>query len=109
MWSYAILFVTTGSLAVAFKVLGERSDSALAGLVAMVPLKIVVAWWVLSSVGGADALRASIPGMGKGLVAILAYLATGWLLADRTSPAVTIGAALLAWFTVAFALASRGS
>ncbi|MEL6431391.1 MAG: GlpM family protein [Planctomycetota bacterium] len=108
MWSYVILFVSTGSLAVAFKVLGERSDSALAGLVAMVPLKIVVAWWVLSSVGGADALRASIPGMAKGLVAIVAYLATGWLLAHRASPAVTIGAATLAWTAVAYALAGRG-
>ena len=104
MRSYIFLFVVTGSLAVTFKILGERSESFLAGLVAMVPLKVVIAWWVLSSAGGASALRDSIPGMAAGLVGILAYLATGWILAPRIDPRATIAAAVAVWLAVAYSL-----
>lgn len=104
MRSYVTLFLTTGTLAVLFKVLGERSESQLAGLVATAPLKIMIAWWVLGSVGGAAALRDSIPGMAIGLTAMVLLLAAGWLLSPRLGVAWTMAAGFAVWFGASLAL-----
>jgi len=104
MRSYVTLFLTTGALAVLFKLLGERSESRLAGLVATAPLKILIAWWVLGSVGGAAALRGSIPGMAIGLTAIVLLLVTGWVVSARVGVAWTIAAGSLVWLGASLAM-----
>lgn len=104
MRSYVTLFLTTGTLAVLFKLLGERSESRLAGLVATAPLKIMIAWWVLGSIGGAAALRDSIPGMAIGMSAMVLLLATGWVLAPRVGVHWTMAAGFLVWFGASLAL-----
>lgn len=104
MRSYVLLFLTTGTLAVLIRWFGEHSEARLAGLIAMVPLKIVIAWWILGSVGGTAAVRESIPGMAVGLVAVGAYMGAGWLVAGRVGVEATILTGLAAWMSVALLL-----
>ena len=104
MQSYILVFVTTGLFAVAFKYLGDHSASRLAGLVAMMPLKILTAWAIIGSAKGGEGIRETIGGMVVGLVAMVVLLAIGWLVAPRigTLWTVTGGAAL--WLATALAV-----
>lgn len=84
--SYALLFLITGSTAVVIRWLGENSKSRLAGLVATVPVKILIAWFILNSTGGTGAVRDSIPGMAIGLTAMAVLLGAAWFASARFNP-----------------------
>lgn len=109
MNSYLLVFVTTGLIAVAIKYVGDHAGSRLAGLVAMVPLKIVIAWALLGSSGGPEAIRAAIPGMATGLIALVVLLTATWFLAARFDVVPTIVLGYLVWLGAAWGLHQIGS
>lgn len=101
---YALVFVITGSIAVAIKVLGEHAESRVAGIVAMVPIKILIAWVLLAGDGGGAAVRQGTEGMFVGLAAMVALLGTAWWAAGRFGIAGVLALSLVAWAAVVVAL-----
>lgn len=101
---YIAVFVLTGTIAVVIKLLGEHAESRLAGIVAMVPMKILIAWVLLDRAGGSDAVRQGTEGMAVGLVAFAVLLATAWWAAGRFALGGVMATSLAAWALTVVAL-----
>ena len=71
VFQYAVVFLGTGLVAVAVKALGDANESRLAGVVAMLPIKILATWLILGGVMGSRGIHDSTSGMLAGLVAIV--------------------------------------
>lgn len=101
---YITVFVVTGTIAVVIKLLGEHAESRLAGIVAMVPMKILIAWVLLDRAGGSAAVREGTEGMAIGLVAFAALLATAWWASGRYALGGVMATSLTAWAVTVAAL-----
>lgn len=101
---YITVFVVTGTIAVVIKLLGEHAASRLAGIVAMVPMKILIAWVLLDRAGGSTAVREGTEGMAIGLVAFAALLATAWWASGRYALGGVMATSLTAWALTVAAL-----
>ena len=94
---YLTVFVVTGTIAVVIKLLGEHAESRLAGIVAMVPMKILIAWILLDRAGGSAAVREGTEGMAIGLVAFAVLIATAWWASGRYALGGVMATSLTAW------------
>lgn len=101
---YVLVFVITGSIAVAIKLLGEHAESRLAGIVAMVPIKILIAWVLLHQAGGSAAVREGTEGMAIGFAAMAALLGAAWWASGRFALTGVLLCALTAWTLVVVGL-----
>ncbi|MEE2940799.1 MAG: GlpM family protein [Planctomycetota bacterium] len=101
---YLTVFVVTGTIAVVIKLLGEHAESRLAGIVAMVPMKILIAWVLLDRAGGSAAVREGTEGMAIGLVAFAALLATAWWASGRYALGGVMATSLTVWALTVAAL-----
>ena len=101
---YITVFVVTGTIAVVIKLLGEHAESRLAGIVAMVPMKILIAWVLLDRAGGSTAVREGTEGMAIGLVAFAVLLATAWWASGRYALGGVMATSLTAWALTVAAL-----
>ena len=101
---YITVFVATGTIAVVIKLLGEHAESRLAGIVAMVPMKILIAWVLLDRAGGSTAVREGTEGMAIGLMAFAVLLATAWWASGRYALGGVMATSLTAWALTVAAL-----
>lgn len=101
---YIAVFVLTGTIAVVIKVLGEHAESRLAGIVAMVPMKILIAWVLLDRAGGSEAVRQGTEGMAIGLLAFAVLLGTAWWASGRYALGGVMATSLTAWVLTVVAL-----
>ena len=101
---YITVFVVTGTIAVVIKLLGEHAESRLAGIVAMVPMKILIAWVLLDRAGGSAAVREGTEGMAIGLLAFAVLLATAWWASGRYALGGVMATSLTAWALTVAAL-----
>lgn len=102
-FQYAVIFVGTGLVAVVIKALGDLGEGRLAGIVAMLPVKILAAWVILGVGLGSAAIRDSVVGMFVGLIAIAGMLAAGWLAAGRLGPLPSIIIGVAVWLVLILA------
>jgi uncharacterized membrane protein (GlpM family) len=109
---YAVVFLGAGGIAVAIKYASELGEHRVAGVVAMVPMKILIAWAIVGAAGGSVAIQQSTTGMFGGLVALVVCIGAVRFAAPHCSPVGLIFLALGAWgATVALLewIARRGS
>ena len=96
-FQYAVVFLGTGLVAVAVKALGDASQSRLAGVVAMLPIKILATWLILGGVLGSRGIHDSTTGMLAGLVAIVTIILATRFASLRLGPAAAVAVGVVAW------------
>ncbi len=101
---YAVVFVLSGLVAVVIKMATELEESRVAGLVSMVPMKILIAWTIIGAAAGSRGIADSTSGMFMGLMALLVAIGAVRLLSDALAPTALILSGLGAWFVAAIAL-----
>lgn len=100
---YGIVFVGAGLIAVAIKAASELDQNRLAGIISMVPMKIVVAWAIVGAASGSRGIAQSTNGMFLGLIALVASMLFVRVFAERFGSATLIFSALGVWLVVASA------
>lgn len=98
---YAVVFVGAGTIAVGIKATSELGQTRVAGLVAMVPMKIIIAWLIVGAAAGSRGIADSTNGMLMGLGAILVSFLAVKFGAAYLSPGPLICLGLAAWFATA--------
>lgn len=95
-FQYVAIFLGTGLVAVAIKALGDLGEGRLAGIVAMLPVKILTAWVILGLGLGAAGIKDSVTGMLFGLLAIGGMLVAVRIAVEtlKPLPSVVIGVAV---------------
>lgn len=101
---YAVVFFGAGGIAVAIKYASELGENRVAGVVSMVPMKILIAWAIVGAAGGSVAIRESTTGMFGGLLALVVCIGAVRLAAGQLSPVGLILLALGAWGATVAAL-----
>jgi uncharacterized membrane protein (GlpM family) len=97
LFDYLLVFTITGLSAVAIKYLGGVDRSFWAGIVAMIPIKTLIAFVILNSQAGPGGIRAAMPGMWAGAIALVLMLTTmAWTL-ERFQPATAITLSMTVW------------
>jgi uncharacterized membrane protein (GlpM family) len=94
---YAVVFLGAGGIAVAIKYASELGENRVAGVVSMVPMKILIAWAIVGAAGGSVAIQQSTTGMFGGLVALVVCIGAVRFAAPYVSPVGLILLALGAW------------
>ena len=94
---YAIIFVLSGTVAVVIKMASELEESRVAGLVAMVPMKILIAWTIIGAAAGSRGIASSTSGMFMGLAALLIAIASVRWLSAHLAPTPLICSGLGVW------------
>ncbi|MEO0652890.1 MAG: hypothetical protein AAFZ65_19605 [Planctomycetota bacterium] len=101
---YGIVFVGAGTLSVLIKAASELDQNRLAGLISMVPMKILIAWAIVGAAAGAKGIAESTTGMFFGLGALLITIAAVRLASASLSPGALIGLSLAVWLVCAVAI-----
>ena len=97
------VFTITGLSAVAIKYLGHLDRSFWAGIVAMIPVKTLVAFAILYGQSGSAGIRAAMPGLWAGAFALVLMLASmAWAL-HHLRPGVAIALSMAVWIAAVFA------
>ena len=103
---YVLLFVITGLTAVAVKWLGSLDRFYASGLVAMVPVKTLIAFAILYRQAGGEGIREALPGAWAGALALLALLGSTWWLLRHVHPVLTIVVSAAVWVAAVLLLRS---
>lgn len=101
---YAVIFVLSGAVAVSIKIASELEGSRVAGLVATVPMKILIAWTIIGAAAGSRGIASSTSGMFMGLAALLIAIAAVRWLSVFLAPTPLIASGLGVWCVAALAL-----
>ncbi len=101
---YALVFVGGGALALVVRAAADLGGNRIAGLAAMMPIKIVVAWSVVGATAGSLGITQSTSGMLVGLAALLLMLVTVRWVGDALGPAALIGLAVSVWLAASIGL-----
>ena len=110
---YVLVFAGAGLLAVLIRFASELGEHRVAGIVAMVPMKILIAWYIVGRADGTAAIVQSTTGMFLGMIALCLCILAVRLLAPTVGFGWTIPLALAVWLvavlTIEFTLRSRGT
>ncbi len=101
---YAIIFVLSGAVAVGIKLAGEMEENRLAGLIATVPMKLIIAWLIVGAAAGSQGIADSTTGMLLGVAALLVAIAVVRGLGAQLAPLPLIASGLAAWLITALTL-----
>ena len=101
---YAVVFVGAGTLAVLIKAASELDQNRLAGLISMVPMKILIAWTIIGAATGSRGIAESTTGMLLGLGALLVTLVAVRAAASHLAPGSLILLSLGVWLVCAVAI-----
>ena len=97
---YFLVFVITGLTAVAIKAFGQADKHFWAGVVAMVPVKTVIAFALLYRDSGTQGIQDALPGLWAGALALIVLLASLWWLLQRLPAGPAVALSLVAWVGV---------
>ena len=101
---YAIIFVFAGTVSVLVKMASELEESRVAGLVAMMPMKLLIAWGIIGAAAGSRGIADSTSGMFMGLAALLVAIGAVRLLSTHLQPGALILSGLTVWLGAALLL-----
>ncbi len=101
---YAVVFLGAGTIAIAIKAASELDQNRLAGIISMVPMKIVIAWAIVGAASGSRGIAQSTNGMFLGLIALVAAMLFVRVMAERFSAPALIVMSLGVWLTTATAI-----
>ena len=96
-FQYTLVFVGAGLLAVLIRYASEVGQNRVAGIIAMVPMKILIAWFIVGRAGGSAAIVQSTTGMFLGMIALCLCILAVRLLAPVVGFGWTIPLALTTW------------
>ena len=112
-FQYLAVFVSAGLLAVLIRYASELGENRVAGIIAMVPMKILIAWFIVGRAGGPVAIVQSTTGMFLGMIALCLCILAVRLLAPVVGFVWTIPLALSVWLAavvvIEFTLRARAS
>lgn len=98
---YAVIFVLSGLVAVLVKLAADMEENRIAGLVATMPTKILIAWTIVGAAAGSRGIAQSTSGMFMGLAALLAAILAVRVLSAHLAPTALIASGLGVWLATA--------
>lgn len=101
---YAAIFLFAGSVAVFIKMASEMEGSRVAGLVAMMPMKLLIAWAIIGAAAGSPGIADSTSGMFMGLAALFIAIGAVRYLSAHLQPGALILSGLGVWLGTALLL-----
>ncbi|MCA9752710.1 MAG: hypothetical protein KC591_11000 [Gemmatimonadetes bacterium] len=103
-FQYGLVFVGTGTVALAVKILGDASQSRLAGVVAMLPIKILATFLIVGSLLGSRGLQDATSGMLAGLLSIAALIVSVRVASARWGAGASVAVGMAVWLVVLLAV-----
>lgn len=101
---YAVVFVFAGTVAVLIKIASEAGESRVAGLISMMPMKLLIAWAIIGAAAGSRGIADSTSGMFMGLAALLIAIGAVRILSRSLEPGALILSGVGVWLTAALVL-----